>query len=115
MASTLFALPSTKNARRCSGRLWNASESGVFAFVFDTSDRLQHIHFRKDGPNTEIRQHYMEMDRLIGEVVKMLSPKDSLIILVRPWHNELRLRLSPQYLFSAEGIHASDLVAWRNE
>ncbi|MFI5293571.1 MAG: alkaline phosphatase family protein [Thermodesulfovibrionales bacterium] len=54
---------------------------GVLAFVFDTSDRLQHIHFRKGGPNTEIRQHYAKMDRLIGEVVKMLSPEDSLIIL----------------------------------
>lgn len=55
--------------------------SGVLAFVFDTSDRLQHIYFRKNSPNIEIRDHYARMDRIIGEVVKTLAPEDGLMVL----------------------------------
>ncbi len=62
-------------------------EDGLYAFVFDAGDRLEHIFWRKmdlDSRNfevpKEIEEYYVEKDRFIGEVLSRLDDDVKLII-----------------------------------
>jgi predicted AlkP superfamily phosphohydrolase/phosphomutase len=53
---------------------------GVVACVFDTSDRVQHMFFRRpDGP--EIEQLYREMDRVVGKTMSHVDANTMLFVL----------------------------------
>lgn len=65
-------------------------EAGALAFVFDTSDRIQHMFWRQnefspDGTVAElcpaIREHYLLMDRFLGELLQEIDDKTGLIVL----------------------------------
>lgn len=54
---------------------------GVFAFVFDTSDRLQHIFYRTSHLAAELREHYKSMDGILGSLMPHVGPKDLLMVI----------------------------------
>lgn len=54
-------------------------KEGIFAFVFDTSDRLQHMFWQSN--KKVIEDYLIEKDKLIGEVLKKIDEKTHLIIL----------------------------------
>ena len=54
-------------------------EDGIFAFVFDTSDRLQHMFWQS---NKKIIEEYLiEKDKMIGKIIDKIDEKTHLIIL----------------------------------
>jgi len=56
------------------------TKRGVVACVFDTSDRVQHMFFRRpDGP--EIEQLYREMDRVVGKAMSHVDAGTMLFVL----------------------------------
>ncbi len=65
------------------------TKNGVFGFVFDTSDRIQHVFWEEkvlgenDGKlslNKAVLDYYVKKDIFIGEVLKQLDDKTLLII-----------------------------------
>ncbi len=59
---------------------------GVVACVFDTSDRIQHMFFRRlDDPASPhrdaIERLYRRMDLLVGKTLARLDPRDLLLVL----------------------------------
>jgi predicted AlkP superfamily phosphohydrolase/phosphomutase len=61
---------------------WNEFEKfeeGIFAFVFDSSDRIQHMFWQSD--KKIIEDYLIEKDKLIGKVLKKIDDKTQLIIL----------------------------------
>ncbi|MHC4479696.1 MAG: alkaline phosphatase family protein [Planctomycetota bacterium] len=65
-------------------------EGGVFAFVFDTSDRIQHMFWRENEVDEElkvlklcapIREHYLEMDRFLGQLLDAMEPGTALVLI----------------------------------
>jgi len=68
----------------------NRFKEGVFAFVFDTSDRVQHMFWREHSLDADfkvtrvgarIRDHYLRMDRLIGEILDSLDASTALLVI----------------------------------
>ena len=70
------------------------SREGFLAFVFDTSDRIQHMFFRyqcEDHPanrgkdtapfQNTIERMYARMDELVGELMKNTGDRDLLMII----------------------------------
>jgi len=64
-------------------------DDGVFAFVFDTSDRIQHMFWRGNTMDDafgvlqlspRIREHYLEMDRFLGELLGAVDSRTALIV-----------------------------------
>lgn len=64
-------------------------DGGVFAFVFDTSDRIQHMFWRGnqvDGDlrvmklDPRIREHYLLMDRFVGELLDAMDSETGLLV-----------------------------------
>jgi predicted AlkP superfamily phosphohydrolase/phosphomutase len=56
------------------------TKRGVVACVFDTSDRVQHMFFRRpEGP--EIEQLYREMDRVVGKAMSHVDAGTMLFVL----------------------------------
>jgi len=64
-------------------------QEGVLAFVFDTSDRVQHMFWRENvldaqgraaalGPR--IRDHYLKMDRFLGQLLDRLDARTALLV-----------------------------------
>lgn len=59
---------------------------GVYAFVFDSSDRMQHLFWDKNilgnlSSDNPIISYYLEKDEFIGEVSKKIDDNTTLIIL----------------------------------
>ncbi|MBD3202772.1 hypothetical protein GF327_00625, partial [Candidatus Woesearchaeota archaeon] len=56
---------------------------GVFAFVFDSGDRLKHIFWDNESEKIpdEIKEYYLDKDRFIGEIIKKIDDGTKLIIL----------------------------------
>jgi len=68
---------------------FNRFDKGVFAFVFDSGDRLQHTHWDeknlfnvKEGlsVNKEVVDYYVKKDNLLGEVLNKIDNKTALMI-----------------------------------
>ena len=68
---------------------FNRFDKGVFAFVFDSGDRLQHTHWDeknlfnvKEGlsVNKEVIDYYVKKDNLLGEVLNKIDNKTALMI-----------------------------------
>ncbi len=71
---------------------WNEFErfdEGLLAFVFDTSDRIQHMFWREnelDGDfkptrlSPAIRDHYLTMDRFVGELLGKVRDRTALMV-----------------------------------
>ena len=65
------------------------TKTGVCVSVFDTSDRIQHMFWRKAGAvgnengkyTTIIEDLYKKMDTLLGEVLEQITDKDVLFVL----------------------------------
>lgn len=55
------------------------SEGGVFAFVFDESDRLQHMFYNKN--NSLIEDYYVQKDKLLGDIMSKIDSNDKLIVI----------------------------------
>ena len=64
-------------------------KEGVFAFVFDTSDRIQHMFWKQNvfdahgkvtAPCPHIRQHYLAMDRFLGRVLDGIDGRTALLV-----------------------------------
>lgn len=56
-------------------------EKGVLAFVFDTSDRIQHMTPASDDTATSaIGRYLVDFDRFLGKVVQRLPPETPLIL-----------------------------------
>ena len=70
---------------------WNEFErfdEGLLAFVFDTSDRIQHMfwaeneldaNFKPTRLSPAIRDHYLIMDRFVGELLGQMRDRTALI------------------------------------
>jgi predicted AlkP superfamily phosphohydrolase/phosphomutase len=69
---------------------FNLFDEGLFAFVFDTSDRIQHMFWKENefdaqgkllkiGPR--INEHFAKMDALLGEVLDSVDDSTALILL----------------------------------
>ena len=64
---------------------WNEFEKfskGIFAFVFDSSDRIQHCFFSR-GPqiSREIKKYYKQMDLFLGKVLAKIDKSTALFII----------------------------------
>jgi len=68
---------------------FNKFDKGVFAFVFDSGDRLQHMYWDeknlfnvKEGlsVNKEVVDYYIKKDELLGEVLNKMDNKTALMI-----------------------------------
>lgn len=68
---------------------FNRFDKGVFAFVFDSGDRLQHMYWDeknlfniKEGlsVNKEVVDYYVKKDNLLGEVLNKIDNKTALMI-----------------------------------
>ncbi len=68
---------------------FNRFDKGVFAFVFDSGDRLQHMYWDeknlfnvKEGlsVNKEVVDYYIKKDNLLGEVLNKINNKTALMI-----------------------------------
>ena len=60
---------------------WNEFKKfkdGIFAFVFDTSDRLQHMFWQKD--KKIIEKYFIEKDKFIGELLNKIGNTTKLFI-----------------------------------
>ncbi len=55
-------------------------DGGVFAFGFDSGDRLQHIFWEEGEIPGEIEQYYLEKDRFLGELLGKIDDNTLLII-----------------------------------
>ncbi|MBU1849731.1 MAG: alkaline phosphatase family protein [Nanoarchaeota archaeon] len=54
-------------------------KQAVYAFVFDSSDRIQHMFYNKND-NKEIKSYYLKKDDFIGEVLEQSEDKTLLLI-----------------------------------
>lgn len=59
---------------------FNRFDSGVLAFGFDASDRLQHIFWNESSISKEIEDYYAEKDRLLGQILQRMDGNTTLII-----------------------------------
>lgn len=66
---------------------FKAADIGMFAFVFDSSDRLQHLFWNSsapgEGPATIhplIEEQYVRMDALVGDVLAQIDGRTLLLI-----------------------------------
>jgi predicted AlkP superfamily phosphohydrolase/phosphomutase len=67
---------------------FNRFEAGVFAFVFDGSDRVEHMFwdenvFAEDGEltiNPNIEEYYIRIDRFLGDVLKKTDDEIALFV-----------------------------------
>lgn len=62
--------------------LWHELDSlqdGLLAFVFDTSDRIQHIFWENE--KEEVARHYERMDKVLEKVAGRLEKDDLLLVL----------------------------------
>ncbi|MFH0859749.1 MAG: alkaline phosphatase family protein [Candidatus Altiarchaeota archaeon] len=65
------------------------SDNGVYAFVYDSSDRIQHIFWDekalggdgKLGVNPAVADYYVKKDKLIGEILNVVG-EDTLLLIV---------------------------------
>mgnify|MGYP002629920210 CR=1 FL=1 len=55
-------------------------KNGVYAFVYDSSDRIQHMFYGKDD-NKEIKNYYMKKDEFIEQVLEQID-KNTLLLIV---------------------------------
>lgn len=63
-------------------------EGGVFGFVFDTSDRIQHmfwdeknVYSQKNASSEVVKDYYKEKDELIGEIMRELDNNTLLLVI----------------------------------
>jgi predicted AlkP superfamily phosphohydrolase/phosphomutase len=56
-------------------------KGGVFAFVFDTSDRLQHLFWDSNTIDPVLLKYYKHKDKLLGEILNKIDDDTLLIIL----------------------------------
>jgi len=68
---------------------FNRFTDGVLAFVFDTSDRIQHMFWRDNEVDADlevqkltpsIREHYLAMDQFLGEVLGGVDDDTALLL-----------------------------------
>jgi predicted AlkP superfamily phosphohydrolase/phosphomutase len=67
---------------------FNRFDEGIFAFVFDGSDRVEHMFwdenvFEEDGEltiNPNIEQYYIRKDRFLGEVLNKIDDETALFV-----------------------------------
>lgn len=66
---------------------FQAAESGVYAFVYDSSDRLQHVFWNASVLNGDegslhpaIEDYYRQKDTLLGKVLRQIDNKTLLLI-----------------------------------
>jgi len=55
-------------------------EVGVLAFVFDSSDRVQHFFWNKTSPSKEVIDYYTKKDKLIARVLEQIDDQTLLLI-----------------------------------
>ncbi|MFO8009073.1 MAG: alkaline phosphatase family protein [Candidatus Brocadiia bacterium] len=64
-------------------------DEGVLAFVFDTSDRIQHMFWRENGMDDDlrvarlsprIREHYLLMDKFVGRLLEAMDGETGLVL-----------------------------------
>ncbi|MEK6934949.1 MAG: alkaline phosphatase family protein [Nanoarchaeota archaeon] len=69
---------------------FNKLDSGILAFVYDSSDRVQHIFWeekvlennnRELPIHSEIKKYYIEKDKLLGEILNKINDRTKLIII----------------------------------
>src|SRR5690606_31503438 len=67
---------------------FNRNQSGLLAFVFDTTDRVQHMFWRKNEVDSEgnvtalgpeILQYYQRMDKIVGDVLNKIDSETAVI------------------------------------
>ncbi|MBU0758333.1 MAG: alkaline phosphatase family protein [Nanoarchaeota archaeon] len=56
------------------------NETGLLAFVFDSSDRLQHIFWEKGENNNKIAEYYMKKDDFLGRLLDKIDANTLLLI-----------------------------------
>ncbi|MFH2021243.1 MAG: alkaline phosphatase family protein [archaeon] len=62
---------------------FNSSDKAVFAFVFDASDRLQHVIQTKDkelSDHAEIVSYYIQKDKLLGKILDKIDNSTLLLV-----------------------------------
>ena len=55
--------------------------NGVYAFVYDSLDRLQHMFWEADRINPKIETYYVNKDKLLGEILKKIDQQTEIIII----------------------------------
>jgi len=56
-------------------------KKGVLSFIFDSSDRVQHIFYKNNKISKEIEEYFIEKDKFIGEILKKIDNQTGLFIL----------------------------------
>ena len=92
LSEQVFVEQCNEITRERLGMFWHEFQrfdAGVFGFVFDTSDRVQHMFWREnrlDGelnvvePGARIRDHYLLMDQFLGELLDAMDSRTALLI-----------------------------------
>ena len=79
----------TEERRRMFWHEFKRFDRGLFAFVFDTSDRIQHMFWRENSLDRNmnvvrighrIREHYLLMDQFVGELLDAMDSHTALLL-----------------------------------
>jgi len=59
---------------------FNNQSSGIYSFVYDSLDRLQHMFWEKDRLNDHLKDYYLTKDALLGQIMGKIDENTALII-----------------------------------
>jgi len=82
-------------------------ERGIFACVFDTLDRIQHMFMKHNDPDGRYRniinEWYIKMDDVVGRIMSKLEPKTHVLILSDHGFSPIRYNVHLNSWFVQEG------------
>jgi predicted AlkP superfamily phosphohydrolase/phosphomutase len=55
---------------------FDSFKGGIYAFVYDSSDRIQHVTWDSNNISDSIEQYYIEKDKFLGEVLAKIKGKE---------------------------------------
>ena len=56
-------------------------EGGIYAFIYDSLDRLQHMFWETDQINPEIEAYYIAKDKLLGKILDRVDEQTEIMII----------------------------------